>query len=110
MKEYFDNLLTKTETVLKIQLELLRLKTINKLSYVFSSLISGVIFSVIAIFLMLNVNIGLAIWIGTIMENPYLGFFIVAAFYLVVLVCVLFVWKKHLVGLIRNLVIKELID
>jgi high-affinity nickel permease len=86
------------------------LKTINKLSYVFSNLISGVITSLVAMFLMLNINIGLAIWIGSIMENPYIGFFIVAAFYLLVLLSVMFIWKKQLHEFIRNIVIKELID
>lgn len=79
-----ETLFEKTESYVKTNIELLRLKAISKSADMLSSAAAVLILSIIVLMLVILLNIGLALWIGDLMGKSYYGFFAVALFYLVV--------------------------
>ena len=90
-----ESLVEKTEDYTKTSIDLLKLKTIDKSAKALSSLGSTIIITIAIICLTTMVNIGVALLIGGLMGNLYYGFFIVAVFYLLVVI-VLYVFRKSL--------------
>ena len=66
------------------RLELVKLDASAKISNVVSSIASAVVIGLVGLFALLFVSIGTAWWIGQANNNPSMGFFIVAGFYVVV--------------------------
>jgi hypothetical protein len=85
----------------KVNFELLKLKTIDKVTDIVSSVIPlSVVIVLIAAFL-LFVNLGLALWLGEILGKIYYGFFVLAVFYFLLAVIIHFFlhkWIKRVVG------------
>jgi hypothetical protein len=77
----FDELVSKAETYGKTSVELIKLKTVDKVADGTSSFVawSAVIIALVLFFITLN--FGLALWIGALLDKIYLGFFVVAGFY-----------------------------
>ncbi|MDD2549710.1 MAG: hypothetical protein PHD00_06405 [Bacteroidales bacterium] len=65
----------------KTSLNLIKLKAINKTSDVISSLIPRLIVLLILTIFLLFLSLGVALYLGEILENIIYGFFVVAAFY-----------------------------
>lgn len=86
--------------------ELIKLKALDKTAEVASSFIPQVIvFAVFASFLLL-LNFGLAFWIGDMLGKVFLGFFIVAGFYGVIVVVLHFFMHKWMKKHFQNYIIK----
>jgi len=68
----------------KTTVELYRLKAIDKSSVIVSSMATTFVLFIFFILLFMMLNIGLALWIGGLLGKYYFGFFIVAAFYILV--------------------------
>jgi len=79
--KHFDSLVNKAEAYAQTSVELIKLKTVDKVADGTSSLVawSAVVIALILFFV--SLNFGLALWIGALMGQSYLGFFIVAGFY-----------------------------
>jgi hypothetical protein len=52
-------------------------------------------------------NIGIAIWLGELLGNTYYGYFVVAAFYLVVGIVFYLFFQKWIKKLVFDLIIKK---
>jgi len=65
--------------------------------------------AIIGFFVLLFGSIGLALWIGNLVNSRTGGFLIMAAFYLVLLVIIL-ASKKQIVSSIRNSIIRKIYD
>ena len=76
------NLQEKAENYVKTNIELIKLKTIEKSADIFASMASRITVILIFVFFVLILNIGLALWIGDMLGRSYYGFFVLAAFYL----------------------------
>lgn len=85
-----ESLLERVEAYTKSNVDLLKLKAIDKSADVYSSLVSKLVLIIVIIIAITLVNIGLSMWIGGLIGKPYLGFFIVAAFYVLVAIIVHF--------------------
>ena len=77
-----DLLVEKAEQYGKTSIELYRLKAIAQSADILSSLVAKLAMYVFFTLFFLILNIGVALWIGTMLHAAYLGFFIVAGFYL----------------------------
>lgn len=79
-----EALYERAETYGKTTIELSKLRVLETTTQVVTTLISRV--SVILMLAMsaLVLNIGIALWLGEILGKIYYGFFVVAAFYLIV--------------------------
>jgi fatty acid desaturase len=93
----------------KASYELVKLKALDKTSDAVSSFIPhSVVFVVLAIF-MLFINLGLAFWLGEILGEIFLGFFVVAAFYGIIGIVLHFFMHKWLKKVICNYIIKNVL-
>lgn len=96
-----EELLEKAADYGKAELELAKLKAIDKASDIVSASVPSLIVLVSVGVFMLFLNLGVAIWVGGLLENLFLGFFVVAAFYgiiALVLHLLLRKWLKRKVG------------
>lgn len=91
----------------KTSLELLKLKTFDKTSAIVSSLIPHTIVFIVAASFMIFLNLGLAFWLGEILNKPLLGFFIVAAFYLIIALIMHFFLHGRFKTAIRDFIVKQ---
>jgi hypothetical protein len=76
-----DNLFKRVTEFSITYIELLKLKTINRVSEVLSVIFPDIIVSTLIIVSLLFINLGLAFWLGDVLGKVYLGFLVVAAFY-----------------------------
>lgn len=96
-----DELLGKAAEYGRTELELVKLKALDKTSDVVSTTVPQLIVITVASIFMLFLNLGIAFWLGGILGHIYYGFFVVAAFYGVtalVLRLFLYKWLKKCVG------------
>jgi hypothetical protein len=105
-KELIEDLFEKVEAYIKTNVELIKLRTIDKLSAVIASLASGVVLLILFSFFFLMVNIGLAIWLGQAMGQVYYGFFLIAGIY-ALLSIILFMVRN---SIIKNPIINSIIS
>ena len=87
----FENI----ENFLKINLDLFKLKAIDKTADVVSSVISKIVLAIAVLLVIVLVSIGGSIWIGSLVGEIYYGFFIVAGFY--VLLAIILFYQPNLV-------------
>lgn len=96
-----ENLSNSVEAYSRTTFEIAKLQALQTTSDVAASLVSR-LSVVLAVSLFAFVfNIGVALWLGDILGKNYYGFFVVAAFYLVVaavLHFLLLVWMRRTVG------------
>jgi hypothetical protein len=91
-----ETLFEKGEQYGKTTIELLKLKTLDKSADVISNLVSWLVVAVFAVLFFLTLNIGVSLWLGELLGESYLGFFVVAGFYaLLTLICSIF--RKQLI-------------
>jgi hypothetical protein len=102
-----ESLLVKATEYTKTSLELVKLKALDKTSDVVSSLIPHSVVLIIITSFMIFLNLGLAFWLGEILGKTFLGFFVVAAFYLVTGIVLHFFMHNWLKKLICNYIIKQ---
>jgi hypothetical protein len=66
----------------KTNLEIVKLKAVDKSSIVVASFVFQTILFVLIFSFIVFLNLGLAVWIGKLLGQLYLGFFVMATFYL----------------------------
>jgi hypothetical protein len=90
------------------ELELVKLKTLNKTSDLVSSVLPHTVVFFILVLFLLFLNFGLAFWLGEIIGNNFYGFFVVAAFYAIVGLVMHFFMHKWIKRKIGNYVVKQM--
>ncbi|OYU81191.1 MAG: hypothetical protein CFE23_05335 [Flavobacterium sp. BFFFF1] len=101
-------LFDKIEQLGKTNIELYKLKAIDKVTDVFASVTSRIIIAAsIALFFFL-LTIGLSLYIGDLLGKSYYGFFVMAAFYIVVTLILVFVRRKHIELRLNNYIINQI--
>ena len=104
-----DMLYEKAKKYTETSAELLALKTVDKSADVLSSLITIVLIVIVVAMFTLFINVGLSLFIGTLLNEYYLGFIIISAFYLV-LALVLYMFKDKFIKIpVTNLIIVKLL-
>jgi hypothetical protein len=104
-----ESLLERATEYGKTSYELIRLKTLEKTSDVVSSIIPHSVVIVLIASFMLFVNLGLAFWMGEILGNIFLGFFVIAGFYGIAALVIYFLMHKWLKKRIYEYFIKQLL-
>jgi fatty acid desaturase len=104
-----ESLLERAAEYGKASYELVKLKALDKTSDAVSSFIPhSVVFVLIAVFI-LFLNLGLAFWLGKILGEIFLGFFVVATFYALIGIVMHFFMHKWLKKVICNYIIKNVL-
>lgn len=99
----------KAEDFGKTSLELLKLRAIDKASDVVSTVIPNVVVVVFVIMFLAFLNLGIAFWLGAWWDSVYLGFFAVAAFYILCGIIIHFFLHNKIKEKLRNAIIKLLL-
>lgn len=105
-----DELLDKAAQFGKAELELAKLKAIDKASDIVSASVPSLIVMVSASVFMLFLNLGIALWVGVLLGNPFLGFFAVAAFYGIIAVILHLFMRKWLKKMVGDYIIKRVLN
>lgn len=82
-KDNIEDLLNRVRDYVETQIELFKYKAIDKTADLISSIVSNIIVAITLMLFFLFLNIGLGIWIGSLLGKTYLGFLILAALYLI---------------------------
>jgi hypothetical protein len=91
----------------KTSYELAKLKFLDKTSDAASSLIPHSIVLILFTSFLFFFNLGLALYLGKILGEPYYGFFVVAGFYCFTGAIMHFFMHKWLKTSVRNYIIKQ---
>jgi uncharacterized membrane protein YqjE len=92
------------------RMDLLKLQAIDKASEAASSLVSGIAIMFLAVFALIILNIGLAIWIGDLLGRVYLGFFVLAAFYILLAILIHIFKETWIKGPVSTMIIKKMLN
>lgn len=106
----FETLLDKSADYGKSSYELIKLKALDKSSDVISTLFVHSIVFVLIIIFMLFFNLGLAFWIGKLLENTYYGFLVVGGFYVVIAFIIHFLLHNWIKKSACNYIIKRVLN
>jgi len=105
-----EDLFSKTTGYLETRAEIARLKAVGKASEVGSAIVSRLIIGVLSLLVLVFLNIGIAIWLGDLLGELYLGFFAVTGFYLLV-VLILYAGRKTILkARFKNIMVKDLLN
>ena len=77
-----EKLIEKSEIYAKTTLELCKYEAVYKSADIFSNLAVKMALTLVVVFFLLLVNVGLALWVGQELGEIYYGFFVVAFVYL----------------------------
>ncbi len=102
-----ETLFERTEEYVKTSFELLKLKVLEKISDIVSSVISRLILTIFIVLCLLMLSIGVSLWLGEMLNKIYYGFFIVAAFYAVAGIIIHFIIYNSIKKRIINSIIKN---
>ena len=92
-----------------IHIELIKLNSIDKTADVLSSLVSRMVIFMFVVMFVLLVNIALSLYLGEVLGKDYLGYALVAAIYMVLIILINSFKDKLIKVPITNLVIAKLI-
>jgi hypothetical protein len=104
-----EALVDSVKSYAKVSLKLTRLKALEKISDVISTLIPHTItLTMIGLFL-LFLNLGLSLWLGEILGKVYYGFLLVAGFYGVAALLVHLILQQWIKRKAGNAIVKQLL-
>ncbi len=109
MENSFNSLVESLEKYFKTSFEILKLKSVEKISDLFSTLIFRFILAIVATLSILILSIGCAYWLGDIFGKVYYGFIIVGALWGITFFFLLLsnsLFKKK----INDFIIKQLLN
>jgi hypothetical protein len=103
-----ESLLEKIEDYTNTSLKIYKLKAIDRSSEITSSIISYAIIGLCVLIVLVILNIALALWLGKIIGESYLGFLAVAALNMVIGFILYLLRHKFLKRPIVNSLIKKM--
>lgn len=104
----FKDTINKIKQHFQLRLLLLRLQATEKVSQIASTLITVVLMAIIGLFLLIFLSITAGCWLASLTGSLTAGFGIVALFYLLLFLFIIFFLKKILQNFFINKLIKLL--
>ena len=89
-----DAIIENLTGLIEARLELAKLEVKEEVAKIGARIIAGVVFSFLLVMIVIFLSIALAAWLNSLLSSMYLGFAIIAGFYLLVLV-LLVAFKAH---------------
>lgn len=112
MEDYarlFETLLERVTDYFKTTVELVKLKAVEKVSDLGSELIPNVLIIGIIVSALLFLNIGLALWLGDILGNMYVGFLAVGSAHVLMAIAFRLLLYKKIKQRVSRQIIKALL-
>jgi fatty acid desaturase len=104
-----ESLLERATEYARTSLELVKLKALDKTSDVISSIVPHYVVLVFIALFIIFFNLGLALWLGEILGKTWLGFFVVAGFYVITGIFIHFFMHNWLKKIVGNIIIKQIL-
>ncbi len=104
-----ESLLEKATEYGKTSFELFKLKAIDKITDIVSSLIPHSVVIVLIVSFLLFLNVGFALWFGELLGKTFYGFFVVAGFYILAGAIIHFFMHKWFKRRISNYFIRHML-
>ena len=105
-----EDLVEKFKDYIETRFDLFRLKSINKLSRIVSTLITSIILLIIFFIIILCLSIGLSLFLGDLLGKSYYGFFIVGGVYFIIGLIIYYTRDKCIKTPVSDRLIKDLMD
>lgn len=93
---------------INVRLQIMRLNVTEKVAFALSSFITNGLSIVLLLIMIVFISLGGAFWLGNLLENTALGFILMGAFYLLVFVCIRYIFSKGIKALLMNILIHDL--
>jgi len=106
--EHLESLSSEAKDYIKNRIELLRLEFIDHSSHLFANLTAYVILLAISLVFLMSFGFFLGHWLGELLESQWIGFAIVAATYLIVLIATWINFRKWLSKPLQNFIIRKM--
>lgn len=84
----------KAQEYIKNTSEYYKLRTFKTVTKGAISLVNFLVLGIFLLLVLLFVSIGVALWLNNVLENSYAGYFIVAGFYIVIMLLLVIFGKK----------------
>lgn len=110
IKSKIEDFVTHTTELGETAYKLAKINAIRKTATLSSTLILSIITSVLAFFILLFTSIAVAIWLNDVMHSNLIGFLIVGAFYLVLLIFMLLLKGKVILPFLRNKIVRKIYE
>ena len=105
-----NNLVDAAGDIIETYRSLITVRVVEHTSMGASISILGIISLLIVVFILFFSGLGVAWWIGDSLNNMKAGFFIVGAFYTLVLLLILLTANTYLIPNLRNMIIKKIYE
>lgn len=105
-----EALYEKTKEYVNTNIELAKLKAVDKTSDIVSSVVPPIIVSIFLILFVIVFNMAVSLWLGEILGKAYYGFFVVAGFYLLLVFVVRFGLSSTIKKRVANAIISRLLN
>ena len=109
IKNNIESLLKLTESYGKTNIELIKLKAVDKSGDVISTFFSNFLLLSLIIFLLFTLTVAFSLWIGELIGKTYYGFLVVAGFYALI-TGIYFIFRLHIKRQLKNNVIQHLLN
>ena len=106
----FESLFIKTREYAETNIELNKLKAVDKTSDILSTFISKMIVLLVFIIFIFIVNIGIALLLGEYLGKTFYSFFVLAGFYLIAGFIFISMRKKWFKEPITNMIIQKFLN
>jgi hypothetical protein len=108
--DIIEPLIERAEEYGKTTLELIKLKTLDKVANTMGVFVAKLLVALILFMFFAFANIGVALLLGNILGKTYYGFFAVATFYVIVLGIVYFFMNSWIKKTVANSIISQMLN
>ena len=109
-KNYFEELRTKLESYIQNRILLIKLQVVEKISRLAAGMFAGLMIMILSFFVLLFISIMAAYYLAGLAGSNFIGFGIVAGFYVLLLVLIIVFRKNVIEKRIINMIIEVFFD
>lgn len=95
---------------LETRIDLLKLKAVSKSSDIMSSIVSRLVILVFLFFGIFILNIGLSMWLGSLLGQVFYGFFAVGGFYILLAILAIVFKGKWIKAPVNDILVKKMLN
>ena len=110
MKTAFNNFKSSTQEIVDTYYRLGVATATQKGANIAAASVSGILMALLGLFAFLFAFIGLAFWVGTLVNSTAGGFLIVAGFFALLLILVIALKGRVIYPMIRNAIVKKVYE
>jgi hypothetical protein len=106
----FEKLTDNLKEYANMRYDIVTLKITQKAANIGSQTTAILLIGIVMSFFLLFINISVALYLSSLLDSRYIGFFIVAGFYFVLSLIFIIGRKKLIINPLRNLIVKQILN